>query len=154
MEFLNLRDEGANDSELAARKEIFDSCAEVMQHQKRHFRDDEGGDEVWTKSSTIAEGVEDAREIYKLWPSEHTFKQIIDSYFTVPSTVANQNSLLHPAAKDDLSEEEKKSAMTGMPGLGFQRNGGGDSDGGAGGEEGFDMSQVALFPLKSIQKPE
>ena len=86
MEFLNLRDEGANDSELAARKEIFDSCAEVMQHQKRHFRDDEGGDEVWTKSSTIAEGVEDAREIYKLWPSEHTFKQIIDSYFTAPST--------------------------------------------------------------------
>ncbi len=69
MEFLNLQDEGANDSELAARKEIFDSCAEIMQHTKRHFRDDENTDEVWG-GAAASEDSEGVQAIYTLWPSK------------------------------------------------------------------------------------
>ena len=79
MEFLNLQDEGANDSELAARKEIFDSCAEIMQHTKRHFRDDENTDEVWG-GTAAADDSEGTQSIYKLWPSKKTDKEISDLY--------------------------------------------------------------------------
>ena len=139
MEFLNLQDEGANDSELAARKEIFDSCAEIMQHTKRHFRDDENTDEVWG-GTAAADDSEGTQSIYKLWPSKKTDKEIADLYlgghYSTDTYLANKLGsspipvpTSKPTAADGAcSEEEEKKSH------------GGGSDGEEVEKEGFDMA--------------